>query len=164
MARKLENISDRAALDLLQPAIDLIINLRDRWQDEKEYEDFSDYIARIKKAIPSDFEVLKVTKAFAITVKRGTQTWELRVSRSSASIALLSGGRPDIDILRVAAKIARSRDFQFLVGNDIFVFRPEKSMTTAQMTAAVKTKYPNAVIVSGISNDELVKRLRKAFA
>lgn len=44
--------------------------LHDRWQDEHEYEDFQDYINRAKKALPEDFEFVKMTKRpFAITFK-----------------------------------------------------------------------------------------------
>lgn len=45
----------------------LLINLRDRWQAEKEYEDINDYLVAIQKSIPSAFKIYK--RPFAIAVK-----------------------------------------------------------------------------------------------
>jgi hypothetical protein len=45
--------------------------LRDRWEDEREYEDFSDYKAKIKQtvALYEGFSLVKMTKAFTITLR-----------------------------------------------------------------------------------------------
>ena len=44
--------------------------LRDRWQDEKHYEDFADYIEEAKKFIEaSGFAFVKLTEGFKITMK-----------------------------------------------------------------------------------------------
>ena len=37
--------------------------LHDRWQDEKKYEDFKDYLEALKKNAPDRIEVLKLTKS-----------------------------------------------------------------------------------------------------
>lgn len=44
-----------------------------RWQDEKEYEDFADYAAEMKKLLPADFTFIKGTKRpFGFTFSIGT--------------------------------------------------------------------------------------------
>lgn len=50
---------------------DFLATLRDRWQDEKEYEDFADYVEAMKKALPADIHLVKMTKSpfgFTFTV------------------------------------------------------------------------------------------------
>jgi hypothetical protein len=42
--------------------VDKLGYLRDRWQDEHEYENFSDYIDAIKPAIPAPFLFVKMAK------------------------------------------------------------------------------------------------------
>ncbi len=36
--------------------------LYDRWQDEKEYEDFNDYKVAMEKKLPSDFKFVTMTQ------------------------------------------------------------------------------------------------------
>ena len=62
---------------------DTLFYLWDRWQDEREYEDFSEYVTRAKKAIETNstgilqnagipnrgFTFVKMTKGFTITMK-----------------------------------------------------------------------------------------------
>jgi hypothetical protein len=37
--------------------------LRDRWQDEKEYEDWQDYIESARKQCPANFKFVKLTRS-----------------------------------------------------------------------------------------------------
>ncbi len=65
---------DRAEIlnHLIQKTSDHLFYLYDRWQDEKKYEDFEDYIKSIKekfKAILPEAEVVSVTKKFHITLE-----------------------------------------------------------------------------------------------
>ena len=48
-----------------------LMYLWERWQDEKEYEDFGEYITRAKELIESHrgFTFVKMTKGFGITMK-----------------------------------------------------------------------------------------------
>ena len=38
---------------------DLLFYLRERWQDEKEYEDINDYLHRIQQDIPEAYKITK---------------------------------------------------------------------------------------------------------
>lgn len=47
-------------------------DLRDRWQDEKAHEDFAEYAAAVKKQLPAEIELVRMTKSpfgFSFTVK-----------------------------------------------------------------------------------------------
>ena len=46
---------------------DILFNLRNRWQCEKEYEDINDYLAIIQKSIPEAYKISK--RPFSITCK-----------------------------------------------------------------------------------------------
>lgn len=43
--------------------------LKARWSDEKDYEDFNDYIKEIKKVIPKKLKFIKMSKSFTIKMK-----------------------------------------------------------------------------------------------
>jgi hypothetical protein len=45
----------------------MLFNLYGRWQDEKEYEDFDDYVSAFKKYVPSVVKGLK--KPFGFVIK-----------------------------------------------------------------------------------------------
>lgn len=49
--------------DFFDSNADFLCSLRDRWQDEKEYEDISDYSVAMKKKFPQGFNLVKFTKA-----------------------------------------------------------------------------------------------------
>ena len=51
--------------DEFQKDIDYLYMLKYRWMDEREYEDFNDYIENAKKNIKS-FKIKKMQKSFAI--------------------------------------------------------------------------------------------------
>ena len=50
---------------------DRLFSLRDRWQDEREYEDFDDYKDEVKQSVGiyEGFSFLKMTKGFTITLR-----------------------------------------------------------------------------------------------
>jgi hypothetical protein len=48
--------------ETFKKAADYFGYLYDRWQDEKEYEDFSDYQTAIKKNLPKGAEFISMTK------------------------------------------------------------------------------------------------------
>ena len=54
--------------------LDYVYYLKSRWQDEKEYEDFADYVEQFKKRFAIDgFEVTSLSKSFkAVFVHKAT--------------------------------------------------------------------------------------------
>jgi hypothetical protein len=66
-----------------------ILSLRDRWQDEKEYEDFQSYKILIANGLEkAGYEVLGITKAFKITVRKENTIMVAKVGLRSFSIEL----------------------------------------------------------------------------
>lgn len=59
--------------EILNSAEEVLINLKGRWLDEREYEDFNDYKEPITKAVlekaPEGSKVIKITKTFNITME-----------------------------------------------------------------------------------------------
>jgi len=54
-----------------QQKVDRMFQLKYRWLDEYQYEDFNDYIAEMKKIIPSHWKFIKGTKkpfGFIVTI------------------------------------------------------------------------------------------------
>jgi len=43
-------------------ALNLLANLKGRWDCEKEYEDWNDYAEKMKESIPSSWKFVKATK------------------------------------------------------------------------------------------------------
>ena len=85
--------------DMYQGAVGLINNimdigrlfyLYDRWQDEKEYEDFADYIEQAKNFIV-DFGLVfvKMTKSFKVTVRHIDTLVEIKITRSGANVTYI---------------------------------------------------------------------------
>ena len=85
--------------DMYQGAVGLIDNimddgrlfyLYDRWQDEKEYEDFADYIEQAKNFIV-DFGLVfvKMTKSFKVTVRHIDTLVEIKITRSGANVTYI---------------------------------------------------------------------------
>lgn len=49
--------------------ISQICYLKNRWKDEREFEDFSDYVTAMKDTLKTEgYELVKLTKTFAITL------------------------------------------------------------------------------------------------
>ena len=85
--------------DMYQGAVGLIdyimedgrlFYLYDRWQDEKEYEDFADYIEQAKNFI-TDFGLVfvKMTKGFKVTVRHIDTLVEIKITRSGANVTYI---------------------------------------------------------------------------
>jgi hypothetical protein len=50
-------------------------NLYERWQDEKDYEDFNEYVAAMMKSMPTGAKLIKGTKRpFGVTFNYGGNT------------------------------------------------------------------------------------------
>lgn len=65
--------SDRAHFQAdFEKLASVVYRLKDRWADEREYEDFADYETIVKERFEkSGIKVTKVTKTFAITTSGG---------------------------------------------------------------------------------------------
>lgn len=65
--------SDRAAFRKdFEGIATTVYNLKDRWADERDYEDFADYIKVVKERfLKAGITVTKVSKTFAITTSGG---------------------------------------------------------------------------------------------
>ena len=85
--------------DMYQGAVGLIdyimedgrlFYLYDRWQDEKEYEDFADYIEQAKNFI-TDFGLVfvKMTKGFKVTVRHIDTLVEIKITGSGANVTYI---------------------------------------------------------------------------
>ena len=85
--------------DMYQGAVGLIdyimedgrlFYLYDRWQDEKEYEDFADYIEQAKNFI-TDFGLVfvKMTKSFKVTVRHIDTLVEIKITKSGANVTYI---------------------------------------------------------------------------
>ena len=61
--------------------------LYDRWQDEKKYEDFADYIEQNKDFI-EEFGLIfvKMTKNFKIVVRNLDTLVEIKINKSNANV------------------------------------------------------------------------------
>ena len=54
--------------------LDRLVYLHDRWQDEREYEDWKDYIDAMRKIVPADTTFVKASKrpfGFEVKTKDG---------------------------------------------------------------------------------------------
>jgi hypothetical protein len=91
-----KEFSDRLVgkkLDAMFKNADLFWSLRDRWQDEREYEDFADYIQKVKKFVEKKgFIFIKMTKGFKITIQDLDVIMTLKINAN------------DVDVSRIRAK------------------------------------------------------------
>ena len=82
----MNTISDQINLFATQEFFDLLCNLKFRWDDEKDYEDFNDYIKVIKDKYP---EIIKVTKRpFGIVRKFNDIPYQLYLKVTGNNISL----------------------------------------------------------------------------
>lgn len=66
---------------------DHFYNLRDRWQDEREYENFDDYVKVFGKVFEgSSWELVKLTRSFKATIKSNKRQVTLKIKSRSISI------------------------------------------------------------------------------
>ena len=78
--KKLNNMFDNA---------ELLWYLKDRWQDEREYEDFADYIQKVKEFVEEKgFTFVKMTKGFKITIKHLTTLITLQIRANDVDVTI----------------------------------------------------------------------------
>lgn len=74
-----------------QPLLEKLGYLRDRWQDEREYEDWSDYVEAMKKLTPPEMAFVKATKApFGFVVKGANGGFQFTASANKAGFSILT--------------------------------------------------------------------------
>ena len=85
------NSSEKPNIEnLLDKYIDTLGYLRDRWQDEREYEDFSDYKKRVEEIFGEfGFTGITLSKGFVIKCKNceGTSSWEIKIQARGVKVA-----------------------------------------------------------------------------
>ena len=66
-----------------------LYDLYDRWQDEKEYEDFDDYIENAKHFIEkfNELEFVKMSKGFKVIVKHKDTLVEMKINNSHTDVS-----------------------------------------------------------------------------
>lgn len=65
-----------------QKFVNTIGNLRDRWEDEKEYEDWEDYEEAMKKLIPKEFEFVKgIKRPFGMKISRNGEKFQIKMKK-----------------------------------------------------------------------------------
>ena len=83
---KFNKVGDR----LVKKCQERLIEWYVRWSDEKEYEDWNDYVEAMKKIIPEDIEFVSASKRpFGFTVKI-TDTIGLSIGINSRTMTLKS--------------------------------------------------------------------------
>lgn len=85
MTDKLEAIT-KSLNTLIQQSGERLGYLHDRWQDEKEYEDFAEYVNVMKSITPSPFTFVKATrKPFGFVLKHPDATVSFQIFANSRS-------------------------------------------------------------------------------
>jgi hypothetical protein len=69
------------AFDTLEKAkfFDRVTYLKGRWLDEREYENFDEYVKVARNALPSEFTLKKMSKGFELLIQRKDQIFKFRV-------------------------------------------------------------------------------------
>jgi hypothetical protein len=64
--------------------------LRDRWQDEREYEDFADYVAEARKCFPAEnpFSFEGMTRAFKVKLTHKPSATRLEMTVGARAITV----------------------------------------------------------------------------
>jgi len=76
----------RAVSDWIKKNIDTLEYLYDRWQDEKKYEDFNEYIKTMQSKLHNDFKFIKMTKQpFQINFKFNGKEYGIKVTANKVS-------------------------------------------------------------------------------
>ena len=66
--------------------------LYDRWQDEKEYEDFADYIEHAKDFIEEfGLTFIKMTKSFKVVIRNLDTLVEIKLNKNGANVTYIGG-------------------------------------------------------------------------
>tara|TARA_R100001369_G_C3223940_1_gene150665 strand:+ start:54 stop:338 length:285 start_codon:yes stop_codon:yes gene_type:complete len=87
--KKLTRNMYQGAVGLVDDIMDdgRLFYLHSRWQDEKEYEDFADYIENAKEFIEeNDLVFIKMTKGFKITMKHNNIIVHIKINSNSANV------------------------------------------------------------------------------
>lgn len=71
--------------DEFQKDIDYLYMLKYRWMDEKEYEDFNDYVENAKKNVKS-FKINKIHKTFAVFFDINGTEVKLKLNNNDISV------------------------------------------------------------------------------
>lgn len=84
------NIKEPSAMDsLFDKYINKLGYMRDRWQDEKEYEDFDEY-KKVVKEIFEEFGFTKITlsKGFVVKCKNeeSTREWQVKIQARGVKV------------------------------------------------------------------------------
>lgn len=75
--------------DFFNKNVQYLANLKGRWQDEKDYEDFNDYIDAVKKVFAENgMNVISMTKTFNITFTYLNYTMIIKIGARDATIAM----------------------------------------------------------------------------
>jgi hypothetical protein len=64
--------------------------LRDRWQEEKEYEEFDDYVLSVKNNTPPGFEFVSLTRRFEATFTRDGKRYVMKANGRSVTLDVWS--------------------------------------------------------------------------
>jgi len=87
--KKLTKNMYKGAVGLVDDIMDdgRLFYLYDRWQDEKEYEDFADYIEHAKEFIEEyGLVFVKMTKGFKITMKHKDIIVYIKINKNGANV------------------------------------------------------------------------------
>ena len=69
-----------------------LFDLKARWKDEYEYEDFNEYKNVVKNLVKEqNYELVSLTKTFSLTLKGKFATYCIKLNRSSATISVVKG-------------------------------------------------------------------------
>ena len=67
----------KSAVNTIETLAQVLSDLKYRWQDEREYEDFADYINAVKAKLPEGATFTSLTKTFELrfSLADGTPKW-----------------------------------------------------------------------------------------
>ena len=66
-----------------------LFELRARWKEEKDFEDFNEYIDAVKTKVKEQgYKFVKLTKTFSLTLEGKIATYCIKLKGLSASISL----------------------------------------------------------------------------
>lgn len=79
LEEKTNILNEERAIIQNKNIVDQICYLKGRWYDEREYEDFNDYITVMKETLKKEgYNLVKMTKTFAITLMGKYATYLLK--------------------------------------------------------------------------------------
>lgn len=81
-----EVLSEMVKSEKFQKDIDYLYMLKYRWMEEKDYEDFNDYIENAKKNVKS-FEIKKMQKSFTVFFTINGVDLKIKLNAKKWSIA-----------------------------------------------------------------------------